>query len=177
MTFTVLIGGVRSGKSDLAAQLAGRSDGPVVFIATAEAGDDEMAARIARHRAARPAHWSTVEAPVELRQAISNAPDDASLVVDCLTIWISNLIAHELSDAEILRLSEEAATSARARRTTIVVVTNEVGAGIVPDNALARRYRDLLGSTNTMWAAAADRTLLVVAGRVLGLQTMEGFDG
>src|SRR5919108_3823427 len=92
MAFTFLLGGARSGKSQLAVRIASAWTGPVVFVATATAGDEEMAARIRRHRAARPAHWVTVEEPVAVRDALHEAPADAFLVVDCLSLWVSNLI-------------------------------------------------------------------------------------
>jgi len=176
MALTVLIGGVRSGKSDIAADMAERSRLPVVFIATAEPRDDEMTNRIERHREQRPSSWKTVEAPIDLAEAITAAPDAALVVVDCLTLWVSNLM-ERFDDADIFRTATQAAGVATGRHAPVVAVTNEVGAGIVPDNALARRYRDLLGGVNKIWTAAAERALLVVAGRVLDLRQMEGSDG
>jgi len=176
MSLTVLIGGVRSGKSDIAARFAERSGLPVVFIATAEARDDEMSERIERHRAERPPSWTTVEAPIELRAAIEDAPDDALVVVDCLTLWVSNLM-EDHDETALFHRAREAARVAAERRAPVIVVTNEVGAGIVPDNALARRYRDLLGGVNKIWTGVAERAVLVVAGRALELREMEAFDG
>lgn len=176
MALTLLIGGVRSGKSDIATRMAGRSGMPVVFIATAEALDAEMGERIERHRAVRPAGWETIEASIELGDAIEQAPDDAFVIVDCLTLWVSNLM-EPCDDADISARSSRAAYVAAARRAPLVAVTNEVGAGIVPDNALARRYRDLLGGVNRTWAGKAERALFVAAGRVLELRDMEAFDG
>ncbi len=164
----VLLGGARSGKSDLAVRLAERQSTPVVFIATAEAGDGEMAARIARHRSERPAGWETIEAPVELAEAIAAAPAECAVIVDCLTLWTTNVLAaHE--PTEIERLAEAGAAVARRRSGLTIVVSNEVGLGIVPDNVLARSYRDVLGRVNAIWADAADRALLLVAGRALPL--------
>ncbi len=164
----VLLGGARSGKSDLAVRLAERQTTPVVFIATAEAGDGEMAARIARHRSERPAGWETIEAPVELAEAIAAAPAECAVIVDCLTLWTTNVLAaHE--PTEIERLAEAGAAVARRRSGLTIVVSNEVGLGIVPDNVLARSYRDVLGRVNAIWADAADRALLLVAGRALPL--------
>jgi adenosyl cobinamide kinase/adenosyl cobinamide phosphate guanylyltransferase len=167
MPLTLLIGGARSGKSDIAMQMASRQSGPVVFVATAEAGDGDMAARIARHRDARPADWTTVESPHDITGALAEAI--GFVILDCVTLWVSNLIGREMTDADVVRRAHEAAAVAASRRDPTVVVTNEVGSGIVPDNPLARRYRDLLGTVNKTWADAADTTLLVVAGRTLEL--------
>ena len=167
MPLTLLLGGVRSGKSRLAVALATASRGPVVMIATAEPRDDEMAARIRRHRALRPSEWQTVEEPVELAEALTQAPTNACVIVDCLTLWVSNLMELGLSDDEILRRADRAASCAAAREEPSMVVSNEVGSGIVPVGALARRYADLLGAINAAWAGMTDRVFLVVAGRLL----------
>jgi adenosylcobinamide kinase / adenosylcobinamide-phosphate guanylyltransferase len=170
MALTLLLGGARSGKSALAVRAAGAWDGPVEVVVTAEARDAEMAARIQRHRAARPAGWRTVEAPRELEAALRAAAPGALVIVDCLTLWVSNLMELGLDDAEVERRAREAAALAAARAAPTLAVSNEVGCGIVPAQALARRYRDLLGQVNAAWAAAADQALLLVAGRALPLQ-------
>jgi adenosylcobinamide kinase / adenosylcobinamide-phosphate guanylyltransferase len=169
MALTVLLGGARSGKSALAQRFAGRWDGPVTVVVTGQAGDAEMAERIARHRAARPAGWGTVEEPLELEVALAAAAGDAFVVVDCLTLWVSNLLEHGLTDAQVEARARAAAATAAARAAPTVAVSNEVGSGIVPADPLSRRYRDLLGQVNAVWAAAADRALLLVAGRALSL--------
>jgi adenosylcobinamide kinase / adenosylcobinamide-phosphate guanylyltransferase len=169
MSLTVLLGGARSGKSALAQRLAGRWDGPVTVVATGQAGDAEMAERIARHRAARPAGWDTVEEPLELAAALAAAGGDAFVVVDCLTLWVSNLLEQGLDDAGVDARARAAAATAAARLAPTVAVSNEVGAGIVPADPLSRRYRDLLGQVNAAWAAAADQALLLVAGRAVPL--------
>jgi adenosylcobinamide kinase / adenosylcobinamide-phosphate guanylyltransferase len=166
---TLLTGPAASGKSTLAVRLAGSWDGPVTVIATAEAGDEEMAARIARHRAERPADWSVVEEPVALWEAVTTAQEDACLIVDCLTLWVANLQGAGQPPEAIVAAAVEAAEAAGAREAPAIVVTNEVGWGIVPANAMARTYRDLLGRVNRAFADVADRTLLVVAGRALPL--------
>jgi adenosylcobinamide kinase / adenosylcobinamide-phosphate guanylyltransferase len=166
MTLTLLLGGARAGKSALAVRRARAFGGPVVFVATAEAGDAEMAERIARHRAERDPDWTTVEAPLDLAGALTAAPAAACVIVDCLTLWVANLL--ERGDAEIVRLAEEAAALAAQRGPTIAV-SNEVGLGVVPGSALGRRYRDLLGRVNAVWADAASEAALVVAGRPLWL--------
>ena len=169
MALTFLLGGARSGKSALAARLAGRWDGPVTVVVTGEARDAEMAERIRRHRAGRPAGWRTVEEPLDLEAAIARAPEEALVLLDCLTLWVSNLMEQGLTDEQVGRRARSAAAAAAARAAPTVVVSNEVGAGIVPADALSRRYRDLLGQVNAAWAAAADQALLLVAGRAVPL--------
>ena len=151
------------------ARLAGRWDGPVTVVVTGEARDAEMAERIRRHRAGRPGHWHTVEAPREVEAALAGAPADAFVVLDCLTLWVSNLMEQGLDDPKVEELARSAAATAAARAAPTVAVSNEVGAGIVPADALSRRYRDLLGQVNAVWAAAADQAMLLVAGRAVPL--------
>lgn len=169
MALTVLLGGARSGKSALAARLAGSWAGPVTVVVTGQAGDAEMAERIERHRAERPRSWQTVEAPRELEPALTAAPDGGFVIVDCLTLWVSNLMGQGLAAGQVERRARAAAAVAATRSGPTVAVSNEVGAGIVPAEAVARRYRDLLGQVNTIWAAAADQALLLVAGRAVPL--------
>lgn len=170
MALTLLLGGARSGKSALAERLAARFDGPVAVVATAEARDAEMAERIRRHRAARPAGWQTIEEPLDLEAALARAPGGALVLLDCLTLWVANLIEQQgLTDEQLGRRARSAAAVAAARAAPTVVVSNEVGAGIVPADPLSRRYRDLLGQVNAVWAAAADQALLLVAGRAVPL--------
>jgi adenosylcobinamide kinase/adenosylcobinamide-phosphate guanylyltransferase len=169
MALTLLLGGARSGKSALAARLAGRWAGPVTVVATGQAGDAEMAERIRRHRAGRPGHWTTVEEPLELEAALAAAPAGAFVVLDCLTLWVANLMDQGLDDPQVEGRARSAAAAAAARAAPTVTVSNEVGAGIVPASALARRYRDLLGQVNAIWADAAAQTLLLVAGRAVPL--------
>jgi adenosylcobinamide kinase / adenosylcobinamide-phosphate guanylyltransferase len=171
MSLVVLLGGARSGKSQLALKLAERASAPVVFLATGEAGDDEMVDRIARHRQERPASWSTVEEPVELERAVGAVDDETTLIVDCLSLWVSNLI-ERLTGPEIEAAAEAAAQVAAARAGLTVAVSNEVGLGIVPGNALARAYRDVLGRVNALWVAAADEAYFVVAGRTIELEEL-----
>jgi adenosyl cobinamide kinase/adenosyl cobinamide phosphate guanylyltransferase len=166
VTLVLYLGGARSGKSRLALERARTSGSNVVFVATGEPLDDEMADRIARPKAERPAGWATVEEPVELEQTLADAPPEATVVVDCLSLWVANVF--ETSPAE--GIAERAAALAVARAGLTIAVTNEVGLGIVPDNELARRYRDVLGRVNATWAAAADEAYFVVAGRALRLE-------
>jgi adenosylcobinamide kinase/adenosylcobinamide-phosphate guanylyltransferase len=170
MALTLLLGGARSGKSALAVRAARGWGGAVEVVVTAEARDAEMAARIRRHRAERPAGWRTVEAPRELEAALEGAAAGALVIVDCLTLWVSNLMEQGLDDPAVARRAGASAALAAARAAPTLAISNEVGSGVVPAAALARRYRDLLGQVNAAWAAAATRTLLLVAGRALPLQ-------
>jgi adenosylcobinamide kinase / adenosylcobinamide-phosphate guanylyltransferase len=167
MAFTFLVGGARSGKSSLAVRLATESGRAVVFVATSEPRDDEMAARIESHRAERPAKWSTVEAPLDLAGALAAAPQEACVVLDCLTLWTSNALEAGWSDEAVAEAAEAVAGLAAARGAPTVVVSNEVGLGVVPDTPLGRRYRDVHGRVNAIFAGAAERACLVVAGRAL----------
>ncbi|MCG7347040.1 bifunctional adenosylcobinamide kinase/adenosylcobinamide-phosphate guanylyltransferase [Sphingomonas sp. ACRSK] len=158
----LVLGGARSGKSRYAQSLAEASGGRLVFVATAQAFDDEMTDRIRRHQADRDGRWTTVEASVDLASAIAAADDeDAVVLVDCLTLWASNLLLGE-EDAEA-RLAQLLAALERARG-QVLLVANEVGLGIVPDNALARAFRDLAGTVNQRVAAVADQVHMTVAG-------------
>ena len=167
MGFVLLLGGARSGKSALAVRLAVESGRPVTVIATATAGDEEMAERIQRHRSSRSAEWKTIEEPVDLLGAIRSAGAGHFLVVDCLTLWVTNLLGAGHGVAEFSGLIEPVVLELSAGRG--VVVSNEVGMGIVPANELARRFRDVLGFVNTRFASGAERAVLMIAGRVVEL--------
>jgi len=158
---TLILGGARSGKSRYAEGLITAVPPPWIYVATAEARDAEMAERIAAHRARRGPHWRTIEAPRDLAGALKSAPREAAVLVDCLTLWLSNrMLAEANVDAEICDFEDTLARHSGA----VVLVSNEVGSGIVPDNALARRFRDLQGTLNQRIAARTDRVVLVVAG-------------
>lgn len=162
MTRLFVLGGARSGKSRYAQQRAEALPGRHVFIATAEAWDDEMADRIARHREDRDARWRTVDAPRDLVAALDAASGTGAVaLVDCLTLWASNLL---LADAEMDRETAALAQAIARFEGDLILVANEVGFGIVPDNALARRFRDVAGRINQAVAAVADEVVLVVAG-------------
>jgi adenosyl cobinamide kinase/adenosyl cobinamide phosphate guanylyltransferase len=169
MGITLLVGGARSGKSARALRLALDWDGQVVFVATAEDRDSEMAARIARHRLERPASWRTIEAPLELVRAFDSISPRAFVILDCLTLWVANALDAGWRDEELERAAAAVATIAAGREQPTVVVTNEVGLGLVPENALGRAYRDLLGRVNAVFAAEAEQAYLMVAGRTLEL--------
>jgi adenosylcobinamide kinase/adenosylcobinamide-phosphate guanylyltransferase len=158
---TLVLGGARSGKSRYAESLVTALPKPWVYLATAEVRDDEMKARIAEHQARRTEGWQTIEAPLMLAEALRAAPAGAAVLVDCLTLWLTNamLCAFDLEKA-MTHLGE----ALGGRDGATVVVANEVGLGIVPDNALARRFRDAQGVLNQRLAAQADRVVLMVAG-------------
>jgi adenosylcobinamide kinase/adenosylcobinamide-phosphate guanylyltransferase len=160
-TLTLVLGGARSGKSRYAETVVAASPPPWIYVATAEPFDDEMKARIASHRDRRGNSWRTVEAPLDLAGAIASAPATATVLVDCLTLWLSNLMMADRDiEAEMARLER----AVEARAAPLVLVSNEVGSGIVPDNAQARRFRDLQGRLNQRFAASAGRVVLLVAG-------------
>jgi adenosylcobinamide kinase/adenosylcobinamide-phosphate guanylyltransferase len=164
-TVTLITGGARSGKSAHALALAQQAPGTRrFFIATGEALDDEMRERIAHHRANRSADFATLEEPLAIAAALLNLAGRADIVVvDCLTLWISNLLMTRRSE-EILAEARGLADALSGAPFASIVVTDEVGAGIVPENAMARRFRDLLGWTNQAIAKTAERVLLMVAG-------------
>jgi adenosylcobinamide kinase/adenosylcobinamide-phosphate guanylyltransferase len=165
---TFLVGGARSGKSALAVQLGCRHTGEVVFIATAEPFDDDMSARIDAHRDERP-RWPTVEAPVELAAAIESAPPAALAIVDCLSVWVGNLFVHGATASARARSYDDVSHALVARAGPTIVVSNEVGLGLHPETPLGREYRDELGRLNQHIAGAAERCLLLVAGRAVPL--------
>jgi len=173
---TVVLGGARSGKSRHAQELAEQEANgrPVVFVATAQAGDDEMTARIARHQQDRPVHWRTIEEPLDVAAVLHREQDAPVILVDCLTFFVTNHLlragdaAH--CDAEVWdELGTEAAVSALLQAAQevpahVLLVTNEVGMGMVPGTALGRLWRDVAGRANQQAAAAAEEVILLVAG-------------
>lgn len=161
---TFVLGGARSGKSSRALALA--TQAPFRFLATAEALDDEMSSRIALHQAERGPDWDVIEAPLEIVEVIE-AHQAGTLLIDCLTLWLSNLMHHEREvDLESARLT----TALQSASADIVLVSNEVGMAIAPENALARRFRDAQGRLNQRVASVADRVEFVAAGLPLTLK-------
>lgn len=181
---TLILGGVRAGKSALAERLAA-ADGPrVLYVATAEPLDDEMRIRIEAHRAGRPTTWTTLEAPLDPAGALSTAPEADAVLLDCLTVWTSNVLLRHL-DADAFTRKEHARAEAemmtrldalldwqQSSRVPLYIVSNEVGLGVVPPSPLGRAYADTLGRLNQRVAARAGRTLLVVAGLALDLRAL-----
>ena len=158
---TLVLGGARSGKSRHAEALIEALPAPWTYIATAQAYDDEMRERIAEHRARRPSGWQMVDAPLDLAEAIAAQPQGQAILVDCLTLWLTNLILAERDTA----IAREALVAACERVSApLVLVGNEVGLGIVPENALARRFRDEAGRLHQALAARAASVIFMVAG-------------
>ena len=167
---TLILGGVRSGKSRYAAQLALVTACPVALIVTGRALDEEMAARIATHRRNRPTHWAVVEEPIHLAAALREAAAAARLViVDCLTLWLSNLLCGEDAGA-LERETEDLLATLPELSVDCVLVSNEVGLGIIPASALARRFGDAAGTLHQALAARCDRVVLMVAGLPVSLK-------
>jgi len=158
---TLVLGGARSGKSRHAEALIEALPPPWTYIATAQAWDDEMRQRIAEHRARRSGDWVTLDAPLDLPAAIRGLPPGRPVLVDCLTLWLTNLMLAEHDTAAAGAALIEACAQASG---PVVLVSNEVGLGIVPDNALARRFRDEAGRLHQAVAARAGRVVVMVAG-------------
>jgi adenosylcobinamide kinase/adenosylcobinamide-phosphate guanylyltransferase len=170
----MLTGGARSGKSRRALELARARDGRKAFIATAEVTDEEMRARIERHKLERGPDFDTVEAPLDLAGALRTLPPDTAVaVVDCLTVWVGNLMHHRGAEAEEYAEIGEFLAAIEAPPCDLIVVTNELGMSIIPANAMARRFRDLAGRLNQEVARRADRAVLMVSGLPLQLKGEE----
>jgi adenosylcobinamide kinase/adenosylcobinamide-phosphate guanylyltransferase len=182
----LILGGAGSGKSAFAQQLAQQKAERVFFVATAEAKDSEMAMRVRRHRRRRPGQWHTVEEPLELARAIGEAVSLQVVIVDCLTLWVSNLLqANEAQEpaeqeAAVLDAARGLVDAYKKGEATLIMVSNEVGMGLVPPYPLGRLYRDVLGRVNQMLAARASRVYLMVAGlaiELLSLRARSVLDG
>jgi len=167
---TLILGGARSGKSALAERLAMESAHEVVYIATAQAHDEEMAARIAHHRAQRPPHWLSVEEPLALADALqAHARPGRCVLVDCLTLWLSNLLGHP--DSERFKRERDALLHLLPTlKGQVLLVSNEVGLGVVPMGELTRRFVDEAGRLHQLLAAQCERVVLVVAGLPMPLK-------
>jgi adenosyl cobinamide kinase/adenosyl cobinamide phosphate guanylyltransferase len=169
-----ITGGSRSGKSRHAMELSRAIAGKRVFIATAQGLDAEMEDRIGRHRSEREAtgSWITVEEPLEVAEAIRKHADSAVIVLDCVTLWVTNLLlsGEPLSEDDISSRARELSRAAGETVGTVIIVTNETGMGIVPDNELSRRFSDLAGRANQVIAAAADEVIFMVSGYPLCLK-------
>ena len=168
--FLLLLGGARSGKSDFAVEAAVRSNRKVTFIATATAGDVDMAERIHRHQQQRPSAWALIEETLALAAAIGDVSNDNVLIVDCVTMWTSNLLFDGWDDDGIAAEAARIADLLHARKGPSFIVSNEVGLGVHPPTEVGRRYRDLLGGVNRILAAEAAQTLFFAAGGAVALQ-------
>jgi adenosylcobinamide kinase / adenosylcobinamide-phosphate guanylyltransferase len=171
----VIMGGARSGKSSFAQRLAKSISGKVLFLATAQAGDDEMAERIARHKASRPATWHTVEEPLGLASILQKeAASSDVVIIDCLTLWLNNLLLKQggASETEVLGQVDSLLDVYQKGYASYIVVSGEVGLGLVPPYPLGRLYRDILGWMNQKVASRADKVFLMVAGIPLELKSL-----
>lgn len=168
----LVIGGAKSGKSRYALNICNSLDKDRIFLATSEAGDREMEERIRRHQAERGESWRTVEEPIAIAEVISSMDNEQSIILfDCVTLWLNNLYMTYGPDTGPIDASiEELIGVLSDIRGAVVLVTNEVGAGVVPDNPLARRYRDAVGDTNQRLARVAKKVVLLIAGLPLVLK-------
>lgn len=167
----LILGGARSGKSRRALALGQESFRSVAFLATARAVDGDMSARIARHKAERPRSWTTVEEPLDVVRACRRlAADHDAVIVDCLTLWVSNRLHRGDADGAVLSGADELALFMTERAVSLILVSNEVGAGVHPPTEIGWRFSQLLGSVNQKVAAAADRVTLMVAGIPLAIK-------
>jgi adenosylcobinamide kinase/adenosylcobinamide-phosphate guanylyltransferase len=167
---TLVLGGAASGKSAFAQQLAEGHPGPLLYVATAEAGDAEMVTRIARHRLARGPRWQTLEAPLDLTGVVRSATGHGAILVDCVTLWLTNLLLSKASSAAVWPAVTAFIDTFAQSPAPLILVSNEVGQGIVPEHPLARTFRDLAGGVNQQLAARADHVWLVTAGLPMPLK-------
>lgn len=181
----VVVGGSRSGKSDYAEERAAAMDGERYYLATCPAGQDgdpEMAARIAAHQRNRHGRgWQTREEPLAVATLVAALPGEATVLVDCLTLWISNLLSADaagaLDEERMAVLAQELLAAGRGRQGRVIMVSSEVGCGLVPEHPLARRYRDLVGRCNQVMAAGADEVVQVVCGIPVTIKGVSGERG
>lgn len=170
--YVFVTGGARSGKTSFAIEKAEAISDRRVYLATApsDGSDHEMRSRIDRHRAERDGSWQTIEEPVEVSLRVRGADNAGVILIDCLTLWVSNLMERGMKDADILGEASLLARACSASKTPVITVTNEVGWGIVPENALARRFRDVSGGVNRLMAATAAEAYLVASGLPMRLR-------
>jgi adenosylcobinamide kinase/adenosylcobinamide-phosphate guanylyltransferase len=166
----LVLGGAASGKSQAALDLAGQA-GPKAFVATGQALDGEMKARIKRHQATRSSDWMTTEVPTDIAEWFSeNSKNYQTIVLDCLTLWLSNLLEQHLCDVAISEATADLLHAVRAARARVVIVSNELGLGLVPATKAVRAFRDLAGRVNQQVAAEADEVYLTISGLPLRLK-------
>ena len=168
----LVVGGCRSGKSSFAIELAQKLGRERSFLATAQAYDDEMSERIRRHKLERDNSWRTIEEPVDILSALENHGPFEVLLFDCLTLWISNLMINNLEDTEIYRQTDLVITGLRERCQNAVIVSNEVGMGVVPENKMARRFRDLTGRCHQIIKQHAKETYVMAVGTPIPLNRL-----
>jgi adenosylcobinamide kinase / adenosylcobinamide-phosphate guanylyltransferase len=169
MSIIFVTGGARSGKSTFALNLARATNEAVTFIATAQDFDDEMTERISKHQLERPKEWTTIEAPIDVHTALENTQTRV-VILDCLSLLVSNLMLENYSETQILERIQNALEIAKTRDLKLIVVSNEVGSGVVPEYPLGRLFRDVLGRANQTVAATSSEAYLLVAGLSLRLK-------
>lgn len=168
-----ILGGARSGKSAYALNLAKEKSRKVLYVATAQAKDSEMRKRIARHMSARPRHWKTIEEPLDLIKALQNRENKYEIIIiDCLTLYLSNLMHEGFKSIAIVNIITDTARYLTTLKETVFLISNEVGLGIVPENKLAREFRDIAGTTNQIMAKQADEVVFIQAGIPLKLKSL-----
>lgn len=172
----LILGGARSGKSSFAESLAARSEAAVTVIASAQAFDEEMRARIAEHRRTRPGAWRTIEEPIDIASALARVPSGETAVVDCITVWLGNMLHYGHSESEVYVEVGRFIETMSSRRGTTIVVSNEVGLGIVPSTEMGRAYRDILGRVNTRIAGGVDKSVFLIAGRAVELHDAQDIE-
>jgi adenosylcobinamide kinase/adenosylcobinamide-phosphate guanylyltransferase len=176
----LVLGGARSGKSSFAQQLAARSDSKVLFLATAEASDDEMVKRIAKHKQSRPAAWVTIEEPLRMASTLMKENQSYDLaIVDCLTVWLGNMMFHntDVSEEKIMQEVSAVLRSYKNGSCSYILISGELGLGVVPENPMGRLFRDIHGRMNQEIAQEADKVFLMIAGiplEIKGISEMHG---
>lgn len=165
-----VIGGARSGKSRFAAEIAKKSKCKTAFIATCEALDNEMKKRISLHKKNRPSSWRTIDEPLDLFSAVKKAKNADCIIIDCLTLWVSNLMLKNKTEPAIIKEINSITGHLKKIPGKSIIVSNEVGLGIVPDNKLARDFRDIAGRLNQLFAEKADQVFMMHAGIPLQLK-------
>ena len=171
--FIFVLGGARSGKSAYALYLAKERSRKVLYIATAEANDSEMKSRISQHKASRPRYWKTIEEPLDLIGTLKKHKHKYEvIIIDCLTLFLSNLMHQGLGQGAIIKIIKDAAGHIKTMEEIVIVISNEVGLGIVPENKLAREFRDITGMANQIMAKAADEVVFIQAGIPLKLKSL-----
>jgi len=164
MNTILILGGAKSGKSTYALKLAQVIDKNKIYIATAQGLDDEMEQRIKKHRLDRKNSWKTIEEPTDLEKTLSKLTKNSIILIDCLTLWISNLMMDGLRQADIIKKVKSLLKTIKQRGLSVIFVSNEVGLGIVPDNAMAREFRDIQGVVNQLVAKSSDEVYNLIAG-------------
>lgn len=171
--FSLLVGGARSGKSDLAVRLGEAWSGDVIVAATAQPSDDDMARRISRHQHDRPVGWGLIEAPLLNAHDVVAVEPGALLIVDCITMLVNNMMFADKTEAQIDEHASILSHAFVSRTDPTIVITNEVGLGVHPETELGRRYRDVLGRFNQRLTSRAENTFFVAAGKVTRLESLE----